>query len=133
MPRYTALVTVLAILFYFYTAARVPQARRRFGLKAPVMMTGSNPEFDRIFRVQMNTLEWLPIFLPLLWMFAFSISDIWAAALGVVWVAARAWYMVGYTQAPQKRAPGFGLQVAVCVVLLIGVLIGIFNSFAHGG
>ena len=65
MPHYTALVTVLAILFYFYTGARVPGARQKFGLKAPVMMSGQ-PEFDRIFRVQLNTLEWMPIFLPLL-------------------------------------------------------------------
>ena len=111
MPRYTALVTVLAVLFYAYTGFRVPQARRKFGLKAPVMMTG-NPEFDRIFRVQMNTLEWMPIFLPLLWLFAFYVSDVWAAVLGLVWIAARAWYMVGYTQAAEKRSPGFGLQAS---------------------
>jgi glutathione S-transferase len=131
MPHYTALVTVLAIVFYAYTGFRVPQARRRFGLQAPVMMTG-NLEFDRIFRVQMNTLEWMPIFLPLLWLFAYYVSDLWAAVLGVVWIAARAWYMVGYTQAPEKRSPGFGLQAAVCLVLLIGVLIAIFKSFAQG-
>ena len=75
MPHYTALVTVLAIIFYFYTGARVPRARQKFGLKAPVMMSGQ-PEFDRIFRVQLNTLEWMPIFLPLLWLFAYYVSDI---------------------------------------------------------
>ena len=132
MPHYTALVTVLAILFYFYTGLRVPQARRRFGLKAPVMMTG-NLAFDRVFRVQMNTLEWMPIFLPLLWLFAYYISDKGAAALGVVWIAARVWYMVGYTQAAEKRGLGFGVQAGVCVVLLIGALFGIINSLAHGG
>jgi glutathione S-transferase len=132
MPHYTALVTVLAILFYFYTSFRAPQARRKFGLQAPVMMTG-NPEFDRIFRVHMNTLEWMPIFLPLLWMFAYYIGDLWAAVLGVVWIAARAWYMIGYTQGADKRGPGFALQAAACTALLIGTLIGTFYSFAHGG
>jgi glutathione S-transferase len=96
------------------------------------MMTG-NAEFDRIFRVQMNTLEWMPIFLPLLWLFAYYVSDLWAAALGVVWIGARAWYLVGYTRAPDKRAPGFALQAAVCIVLLLGTLAGIFNGFAHVG
>lgn len=133
MPHYTALVTVLAVLFYFYTGFRVPRARRRFGLKAPVMMTGTNLEFDRIFRVQMNTLEWMPIFLPLLWLFALYLSDVWAAALGVVWIAARALYMVTYTQAADKRGPGFALQAAVCVVLLIGSLVGIVTSLVHAG
>jgi glutathione S-transferase len=55
MPHYTALVTLLAILFYFYTGVRVPRARSKFGLTAPAM-TGP-PEFERIFRVQLNTLE----------------------------------------------------------------------------
>jgi len=132
MPHYTALVTILAILFYVYTGFRVPRARRRFGLKAPVMMTG-NLEFDRIFRVQMNTLEWMPVFLPLLWLFAYYVGDRWAAALGVIWIVARAWYMVGYTHAPEKRSPGFALQSAVCIVLLIGSLVGISNGLAHGG
>ena len=101
MPHYTALVTLLAILFYFYTGVRVPQAWSRFGLTAPAM-TGP-PEFERIFRVQLNTLEWMPIFLPLMWLFAYYVSDIAAAALGVVWVAARVWYMVG-TLKPRKNA-----------------------------
>jgi glutathione S-transferase len=126
MPRYTALVTLLAILFYFYTGVRVPRARSKFGLTAPAI-TGP-PEFERI-----NTLEWMPIFLPLMWLFAYYVSDIAAAALGVVWVAARVWYMIGYTQAAEKRGPGFGLQAAVCGVLLIGALAGITNALMHGG
>ncbi len=132
MPHYTALVTVLAIIFYFYTGARVPGARVKFGLKAPVMMSGQ-PEFDRIFRVQMNTLEWMPIFLPLLWLFAYYVSDRGAAALGLVWIAARILYMVSYTKAAEKRGPGFGIQALVCAVLGVGALIGIVTSLVHGG
>jgi glutathione S-transferase len=130
-PHYTALVTLLAILFYFYTGVRVSRTRRKVGLNPPVMMSG-NLEFDRVFRVQMNTLEWMPIFLPLLWLFAYYISDIGAAMLGLVWIAARVWYMIGYTQAAEKRAPWFGLQTSVCVVLLVGRLVGIIGSFTHG-
>jgi len=132
MLHYTALVTVLAISFYFYTGERVSRARQRFGLKAPVMMSGQ-PEFDRIFRVQMNTLEWMPIFLPLLWLFAYYVSDIWAAVLGLIWIAGRILYMVTYTQAAEKRGPGFSIQGAVCVVLLVGTLIGIATNLVHGG
>ncbi len=132
MLHYTALVTVLAIIFYFYTGARVSPARQKLGLKAPVMMSGQ-PEFDRIFRVQMNTLEWMPIFLPLLWLFAYYVSDIWAAVLGLIWIAARILYMVTYTKAADKRGPGFAIQAAVCGVLLVGALIGIVTSLIHGG
>ena len=132
MPHYTALVTVLAIIFYFYTGARVPGARQKFGLKAPVMMSGQ-PEFDRIFRVQLNTLEWMPIFLPLLWLFAYYVSDRGAAALGLVWIAARILYMVTYTKDAAKRGPGFAIQALVCAVLGVGALIGIVTSLVHGG
>lgn len=131
MPHYTALVTLLAVLFYVYTGSRVPPARRKFGIPAPAM--SGHPDFDRIFRVQMNTLEWMPIFLPLLWLFAVYVSDVGAAALGLVWIGGRILYMLRYTEAAEKRGPGFGLQAGVCMVLLVGALVGIIYSLVHGG
>ena len=131
MLHWTALVTVLAILFYFYTSLRVPRARRKYGVPVPAI--SGNADFERVFRVQMNTLEWMPIFLPLLWLFAYYVSDAWAAVLGIIWIAARVFYMVSYTQAAEKRGPGFGIQATVCGVLLIGALVGIIGSLAHGG
>jgi glutathione S-transferase len=131
MLRYTALVTVLTVLFYSYTVFLVGRARGQFKVPAPAM--SGHPEFDRIFRVQMNTLEWLPIFLPLLWLFALYVSDIAAAALGLLWIGARILYVMRYTEAAGRRGPGFTLQTAVCVVLLVGAAAGIVHSFAHGG
>ena len=54
MPLYTALVTLLAILVYFSTGWQVAKARGKFGIMAPA--TTGNPDFERLFRVQMNTL-----------------------------------------------------------------------------
>src|SRR3982074_3767127 len=71
MYHFTALVTCLAVLFYFITSTQVARARIVLGVKLPAI-TG-NPDFERIFRVQMNTLEWMPIFLPSLWLFAIYI------------------------------------------------------------
>jgi glutathione S-transferase len=129
MLHWTGLVTVLAILFYFYTGYGVATARRKFGVPAPAV-TGS-PDFERVFRVQANTLEWMPVFLPLLWLFAFYASDIGAAVLGLIWIGGRILYMVGYSEAADKRGPGFGIQATVCGVLLIGALIGIISSLVH--
>jgi glutathione S-transferase len=131
MLRYTALVTLLTVLFYFYTSLRVAWARPKFNVPAPAM--SGHPDFDRIFRVQMNTLEWMPIFLPLLWLFAFYLNDIAAAVLGLAWIGGRALYLVRYSKAAERRGPGFGLQAAVCIVLLVGALAGIIDSFVHGG
>src|SRR6202023_1298846 len=120
MFHFTALVTLLAIAFYFFTSARVAKARAKFGIKAPAI-TG-NPDFERVFRVQMNTLEWMPIFLPSLWLFAIYISDPVAAAIGVVWIAGRILYLTGYSQAAEKRGRGFGIQALAAGVLWLGAL-----------
>ena len=82
MFHFTALVTCLAILLYFFTGIQVSKARVAFGIKVPA--TSGNPDFERVFRVQMNTLEWMPIFPPpSLWLFAIYISDAIAAVLGL--------------------------------------------------
>jgi glutathione S-transferase len=131
MPHWTALVTVLAVLFYFYTAYGVTAARQKYGVRAPAI--SGNPDFERVFRVQANTLEWMPIFLPLLWLFAFYVSDVWAAVFGLIWIGGRSFYMVSYSEAADRRGTGFGIQAAACGVLLIGAVIGIISSLVHGG
>ena len=120
MYHFTALVTCLAIACYFYTCIQVAKARVKFGIKAPAI-TG-DPDFERVFRVQMNTLEWLPIFLPSLWLFAIYVSDPFAAGLGVVWIVGRFLYTTGYSQAAEKRSMGFGIQLIACAVLWLGAL-----------
>src|SRR3981189_3141577 len=120
MFHFTALVTCLAIALYFFTCIQVAKARAAFGVKLPAI-TG-NPDFERIFRVQMNTLEWMPIFLPSLWLFAIYISDAIAAAIGVIWIAGRILYMVGYRQAVEKRSPGFAVQAIAVIILWFGAL-----------
>ena len=120
MYHFTALVTCLAILFYFFTGVRVARARAAYGVKAPAI--AGNPDFERVFRVQMNTLEWMPIFLPSLWLFAVYVSDPIAALLGLVWIAGRILYMIGYSRSAEMRAPGFLIQVLACGVLLLGAL-----------
>ena len=70
----------------------------------------------------MNTLEWMPIFLPSLWLFAVYDSDAIAAILGLVWIAGRILYMIGYTKAAEKRSLGFGIQALAGAVLLLGSL-----------
>src|SRR3984893_1558372 len=108
MYHFTALVPCLAILLYFLISFRVGKARATYGIKAPA--TTGNPDFERIFRVHMNTLEWMPIFLPALWLFAVYISDAIAAALGIVWIVGRIVFMIGYAKAANKRGPGFAIQ-----------------------
>ncbi|HVX76654.1 MAG TPA: MAPEG family protein [Bradyrhizobium sp.] len=129
MYHFTALITCLAILFYFFTSVQVARARAAYGVEAPAI--SGHPDFERVFRVQMNTLEWMPIFLPSLWLFAIYVGDRSAAALGLVWIIGRALYMIGYIRAAGKRAPGFGIQATACTALWLGALGAIILRIAH--
>lgn len=120
MYHLTALVTLLAIAFYFFTSINVSRSRTRTGVKVPAM--SGHPDFERAFRIQMNTLEWMPIFLPALWLFAIYISDAIAAGLGAVWIIGRIIYFTGYSQAAAKRGLGFAIQGIAAMVLWAGAL-----------
>jgi glutathione S-transferase len=130
MYHFTALVTCLAILFYFFTMVQVSKARVAFGIKAPTI--SGSPDFERVFRVQMNTLEWMPVFLPSLWLFAIYISDPIAAALGLVWIAGRILYIVSYSKAANRRGPGFGIQAFATLALWLGATGAIVWRLVHG-
>jgi glutathione S-transferase len=129
MYHLTALVTCLALAVYFPTSVQVARARATFGIKAPAI-TG-NPDFERVFRVQMNTLEWIPIFLPALWLFAIYISDTIAAVLGLVWIAGRILYMDGYSKAADRRGRGFAVQSSATILLWLGATGAILWRLVH--
>lgn len=126
----TAIVTCLAIALYFFFATQVARARIRYGVKLPAI--SGHPDFERIFRIQMNTLEWTPIFLPSLWLFAIYVGDAAAAALGLLWIIGRIVYFIGYREAVAKRSPGFLIQALASAILWIGALGGAVWQLAHG-
>ena len=115
-----AIVTLLSLLVYVWMILRIPGARRRAGIDAPAM-TG-DPELERHLRIQANTVEWLVIYLPSLWLFAIYWNDLVAAALGVVWMIGRIVYALGYAADPKKRELGFVIQALATAVLVFGAL-----------
>jgi len=117
---YVAIVTLLALLVYFWMSLQVPIARKKCGIAAPAM-TG-DPLLERTIRAHYNTLEWLPLFLVPLWLFAIYWSDLWAAILGLVWIVGRILYQIGYVTEAGKRAPGFLIQFLAVAALLLGSL-----------
>jgi glutathione S-transferase len=126
----SAVVTVLTVVLYFAMSLNVGRLRMKHGIKAPA--TGGHPEFDCAFRVQMNTLERLPVFLPLLWLATayFTPLPAAAAALGLVWIVGRVLYMKGYMEAPEKRGLGFGVSALAELLLLLLTAAGIGIGFA---
>jgi glutathione S-transferase len=129
--RWTALVTLLALLVYFWMSVQVGRARGKSGINAPAM-TG-DPLLERAVRVQSNTLEWLPIFLASLWLFAIYWDELVAAGLGIVWIIGRLVYSAGYMADPAKRSAGFLIQLLAAAALLFGAFGRIVYSLATGG
>jgi glutathione S-transferase len=122
---YVAIVTLVALLVYFWMGLRVGSARKVSGIDAPAM-TG-HPALERAVRAHANTLEWLPIFLPSLWLCHIfwqpqDPTGIIVAAIGAVWIVGRILYAIGYTADPAKRAMGFYIQLIAAAVLLFGAL-----------
>jgi glutathione S-transferase len=126
---WTATVTLLIVLFYFYTAFRVGNLRQKHGIMAPA--TSGHPEFDRAYRVQLNTLEQLGIVLPFLWLAAFyPIGWAWLAPLvGFIWVVARIVYLVGYMASPDKRLPGAMISGICDMALFVIAAVGIAQAW----
>ncbi len=119
--EYVAIVTALALLVYMYMAYQVGAGRGKYNVEAPAI--SGNPTWERLYRVQTNTVEQLVVFLPALWIFAYLGNPVWAAAIGSVFVLGRVIYMVAYVQDPARRTLGFGIGFLANVALVIGVLV----------
>ena len=122
MERYyaVAIVTLLCSLVIFGMALTVARTHKTTGVLAPAV--AGHPALERAVRAHSNTLEWLPIFLPSMWLFAIYWSPTWAAALGLLWLIGRIAYFLGYLAAPLKRYPGFFIQAVATFALLFGAL-----------
>lgn len=120
--RFTVLATFAALITYVWFMVKVARARKQFGVEAPKV--SGNANFERIFRVQQNTVEQLVLFLPALWLFGTYASDAVAGLLGLCWTAARVLYASEYYSDARKRGPGAALTTLIGIVLLVGGTIG---------
>jgi uncharacterized membrane protein YecN with MAPEG domain len=115
-----AIVTLLTSIAYFGMALQVARTHHKTGILAPTM-TG-DPVLERTIRAHANMLEWMPIFLPSMWLFAIYWNATAAALLGLVWIIGRIIYFRGYIAEPNKRFPGFFIQSTAAFILLLGAL-----------
>ena len=125
MP-YVHLMVVLALAEFVVFGFAVGRARVRYQVAAPA--TGGHEVFERYYRVQMNTLEQLVVFVPAIMLFGRYLSAPTAAALGALFIVGRALYFRGYVRSPQRRHFGFGLSFFPNMVLLGGALVGALRA-----
>jgi glutathione S-transferase len=123
------LMVALALLQFFAFATAVGRAREKYNVPAPA--TTGNEVFERYFRVQMNTLELLVMFVPGIWMFGFYVSARVAAGLGAIYLVGRCIYYFAYVKDPSRRSLGYGLSAGPVAALVIGALVGAVRAAMH--
>ncbi|XP_012959435.3 leukotriene C4 synthase [Anas platyrhynchos] len=121
-----AAVTVLGVLEQAYFTLQVIYARRKFKISPPE--TAGHPEFERIFRAQVNCSEYFPIFISLLWVAGIFFHQGTAAACGVLYLYTRFRYFHGYALAAQGR---LGPLYASARLLWLLVGLAVAGLLAH--
>ncbi len=116
-----AIVTLLALGQFVFFSIQVGSMRGKHKIKAPA--TSGHPEFERMFRVQQNTMEQLVAFIPALWIFGYLVNPTWAAAFGLVFIVGRFIYWSSYRNDPASRGAGFTITFLPTAVMLVWSLI----------
>ena len=121
---FTTLITLILIVTGVWLASRVAAARQTYAdehedqslFHSPQIY--SDPIFMIAFRNQMNFLEYLLLFLPLLWLAAVSYGDHWAAPVGLSYILGRFLYARNY---PMGHRGGVMLANLSMLTLLLAV------------
>src|SRR5450432_3330043 len=124
------IVGLLAVLQLFLFGVLVGRARGLYGVSAPA--TTGHPIFERYYRVQMNTVESLLVFLPGLWLSAKYWSPGYSAMLGAVYLVGRFLYLNAYVADPKKRSVGFSLTMLPALILVVAALVGALRALSKG-
>lgn len=123
---YIHLVIVAAFIQFIVYGMRVSALRSKHGVKAP-MQTG-HPEFERMNRVHLNTLEQLVVWTPLMMLAGQYRDPRQVALIGLLFLVGREVYRVRYLADPRSRTLGFAIGGASTALLLVIVIWGALRS-----
>ena len=129
--HYVAIVTVLALIEFLLLGILVATARGKYGVAAPAV-TG-NETFERYFRVHMNTLEQLIVFLPTMWVCTRYFPPTWVAAIGLLFIIGRVVYAASYIRDPKQRTLGFLLTTLPTIAYVVIILYGAIGRLILAG
>ncbi len=119
---FVTVIVMLALIEYLYFGVAVGRARVRHGVEAPAV-TGDE-QFERFHRAHQNTLEQLIVFIPAIYAAAYYANELFAVALGVIFLISRAHYFRSYIADPSRRGRGMLGSMLVSVLLIAAGLVG---------
>ena len=120
---HATLIILLALLQYVWFTARVGLARGKFNVNAPAC--DGDETWNRLFRVQQNTMEQLIVFIPATFAFSYYMSELWMLIPGLAFMIGRFLYSMEYVKDPKSRTPGMAITLLSNVVLVLGALFGL--------
>ena len=117
------LIILLALAQFTFFSLSVGASRTKYGVTAP--KTSGDESWERLYRVQQNTMEQLVIFVPAMLAFTAYLSSKWVFVPGIIFLVGRLLYSYEYINNPGSRVPGMALTLLANAVLLGGAVIGI--------
>ena len=120
---YVNLVVLIALVEYIVFILVVGATRGKYGVAAPA--TTGNAQWERLYRIQVNTAEQLVLFIPAIYSFAYYVSEPWATGIGAVFLVGRIVYFFGYKKAGDKRLAGAIMTSWPSYILVVGALVGL--------
>jgi hypothetical protein len=116
----------LIIVYLWFVSLQVVQARLKYNIQPP--KTSGNSEFEKIYRIQVNTFEASILYIPLFTLLFFISNGFIAAAMIILWLIARIIFQLGYSKNVTSRVIGFRIQQGLFFISLglILVYIGLF-------
>ena len=122
---HATLIVLLALLQYVWFTARVGLARGKYNVNAPAC--DGDETWNRLFRVQQNTMEQLIVFIPAIFAFSYYLSESWMLVPGLAFIIGRFLYSAEYQKDPKSRTPGMAITLLSNVVLVLGALFGLMR------
>jgi len=122
---HATLIVLLALLQYVWFTARVGLARGKYKVDAPAC--DGDEAWNRLFRVQQNTMEQLIVFIPAVYAFSYYMSELWMMVPGLAFIIGRFLYSAEYQKDPKTRTPGMSITLLANVVLVLGALFGLLK------
>jgi len=128
--QYVELTVIATLVQFLFFGVMTGKARVKYGVKAPAIIGAEG--FERMYRVQMNTLEMLVIFIPAIFIASNYWSPLLTSGLGAVFIIGRFMYWRAYVADPKTRSIGFMLSLLPSVALIVLSLVGIVLSLVEG-